>query len=140
MTLQVTRDIGQPAWRRDGPRFALVAWMIATIAVVATSVGATIVVSIVATVRASLGGERSAERLGEIAKEAIGSGALAWIVVIASQVALFACVWLACRVLQKPVRERLGPGHNESESGAGSRAAGCHHCAVRRGAGGGVAC
>ena len=108
MTPQVIESIDQPSWRRDGPRFALVAWIIATIALVATTVGAAMVVSIVATVRAALGGERSAERLGEIATEAIGAGALAWTVVIASQVVLFACAWLACRVLQKPVSERLG--------------------------------
>jgi hypothetical protein len=57
------------------------------------SIGASLVVSILTSMPAALGGERSAERLGEIAMEAIGSGALAWTVLIASQVALFACAW-----------------------------------------------
>ena len=95
-------------WRRDGPRFALVAWVIATVALAATAAGAAIVVSVVAAVRAALGGESSRDRLGEIAQEALRSDAFAWITVIATQVALLACAWLACRILRKPVHERLG--------------------------------
>jgi len=95
-------------WRRDGPRFALVAWVIATVALAATAAGAAIVVSVVAAVRAALGGESSRDRLGEIAQEALRSDAFAWITVIATQVALLACAWLACRILRRPVHERLG--------------------------------
>jgi membrane protease YdiL (CAAX protease family) len=108
MKLQVINDPDQPNWRCDGPRFAFVAWIIATIAVIAISVGAAIVVSLFATVRAALAGDQSGERLGEIAKEAIGSSSLAWTLLIASQVVLLACAWLACRVLRKPARARLG--------------------------------
>lgn len=105
---QVTKDPERPGWRQDGPRFALVGWVIATVAMVAAGAGAAILVSIVATVRAAVGGERSAERLGEIAEDVLGSKAFAWTAVILSQVVLLACVWLACRVLGKPARERLG--------------------------------
>lgn len=98
----------RPGWRHDGPRFALVAWVIATVATIATVTGAAIVVSVGAAVYAALGGERSGERLGEIAEEALGSGAFTWAALIASQVALLACAWLGCRVLGKPARERLG--------------------------------
>ena len=108
MKLQFINNPDQPNWRCDGPRFAFVAWIIATIATVAISVGAAIVVSLFATVRAALAGEQSGERLGEIAKEAIGSSSLAWTLLIASQVVLLACAWLACRVLRKPARARLG--------------------------------
>lgn len=95
-------------WRRDGPRFVLVAWVIATIALVAATAGAAIVASIVATVRATLGGERSGERLAEIAQESLGSPTFAWTTLIASQLAMLMCAWRACRVLGKPARERLG--------------------------------
>ncbi len=95
-------------WRRDGPRFVLVAWVIATFVLIAASAGAAIVVSLVATVSAALGGERSGDRLGEIAKGALESPAMAWTTVIASQVALLACAWLACRTLRKPAHQRLG--------------------------------
>jgi hypothetical protein len=98
----------RPGWRHDGPRFALVGWAIASVALVATAAGAAIIVSVVATVRAALGGERSGEGLGEVAQEALGSEAFAWTTVIASQSALLACAWLACRVLGKSARERLG--------------------------------
>jgi membrane protease YdiL (CAAX protease family) len=100
--------LDRPKWRNDGPRFALVAWLIATVAMLATVAGASLVVSVVAAGRAALGGERSGERLGEIAREALGSKALAWAAVIASQLAVLACAWLACRMLRKPARERLG--------------------------------
>lgn len=98
----------RPGWRRDGPRFALVAWLIASVAMVAAAAGAAALVSVAATVRAALGGERSAERLGEIAKAALDSEAMAWVSVIAPQLALLACAWLACRVLGKPAHPRLG--------------------------------
>jgi membrane protease YdiL (CAAX protease family) len=99
---------GRPGWRQDGPRFALVAWVIATVALMATTAGAGILVSVVAVVRAALGGERSDERLETIAREALGSQAFAWIAVIAPQVVLLACSWLACRALGKRAHERLG--------------------------------
>ncbi|MFN0241447.1 MAG: lysostaphin resistance A-like protein [Planctomycetota bacterium] len=98
----------QFGWRRDGPRFVLVAWVIATGVLAATAIGAAILVSLFATVRAALGGERSGERLGEIAQEALGGPAIAWTALIASQLALLACAWLACRILRKPAHERLG--------------------------------
>lgn len=95
-------------WRRDGPRFALVAWGIATVASVSAAAGAAILFSIVAAVRAGLGGERSAEQVSEIAKQALESDAFTWTSVIASQAALLVCAWLACRVLGKRAHERLG--------------------------------
>lgn len=55
-----------------------------------------------------LGGERSSAALREIAEESIGSPAFTCVVEIASQAALLACVWLACRLLRKPASERLG--------------------------------
>lgn len=97
-----------PGWRHDGPRFALVAWLIATVAMGTAAAGASIILTVVAAIRAALGGDRTGERLGEIARETTGSQALAWTAVIASQVTLLACAWLACRLLRKPAHERLG--------------------------------
>jgi membrane protease YdiL (CAAX protease family) len=98
----------RPGWRRDGPRFVIVAWVIATVAMVATTAGAAIVVTLVATVSAALRGEHSGGRLGKIAANALASPAMVWATVIASQIALLACAWIACRMLRKPVHERLG--------------------------------
>jgi CAAX protease family protein len=95
-------------WRHDGPRFALAAWLIATGVLAGTTIGVSIVVSLVAAVGAAIGGERSRDRLREISRDALGSEAFAWISVIASQVAVLACAWLACRVVRKPAYARLG--------------------------------
>jgi len=108
MSPHLNQDTGRPGWRRDGPRFALVAWVIATIAMATMTASAAIVVAAVATARATLGGERSGEQLGEIAKKAIESDAFSWIALIASQLTLLACAWLACRLLQKRAHDRLG--------------------------------
>ncbi len=86
-------------WRQDGPRFALVVWVIATVAMTAAVAGVAIVVSVFAALRAGLGGERSSERLGAITQEALESESFTWMTVIASQAALLACAWLACRLL-----------------------------------------
>jgi hypothetical protein len=67
MRVHGIHHLDRPGWRQDGPRFSLVAWVIASFALVATTAGAAIIVSLVATMRATLGGERSGERLGEIA-------------------------------------------------------------------------
>jgi membrane protease YdiL (CAAX protease family) len=98
----------RPGWRQDGPRFALFAWLLATVALVAAGAVAAVVISVIAAVRASAGGERSIERLGKVAEDALGSEALAWATVIVTQLALLACAALACRLLGKPARERLG--------------------------------
>jgi membrane protease YdiL (CAAX protease family) len=108
MKRQVIDDPGRPNWRRDGPRFALVTWLIATIAMVATSIGTALVVSLVAVGRAALDGEQSGERLGEIAQEALDSSSMYWTLVISSQIVLLTVALLACRVLRKPMGERLG--------------------------------
>jgi len=113
-TLDSSADLGppsapdRPGWRRDGPRFALVAWVIATVALVATATGAALLVSVVVAVRAAAGGARSGEELGEAAQVALDSKPMLWTLVIATQVAMLACARLACRVLGKPARERLG--------------------------------
>ncbi|MCA9284124.1 MAG: CPBP family intramembrane metalloprotease [Phycisphaerales bacterium] len=108
MGQRASQGPGQSGWRRDGPRFALVAWVIATLALTIAVTIALAAVATIATARAAIGGVRSGVQLEVIAKEAIGSGAAPWIMVIASQAVLLACAWLACRVLGKPARERLG--------------------------------
>ncbi|MBK7876211.1 MAG: CPBP family intramembrane metalloprotease [Planctomycetes bacterium] len=76
--------------------------MAATVAIAA------VVVSVATTVRGTIGGERSSDRLGELAQEALRSDAFTWITVIVSQATLLACALVACRWLGKPARERLG--------------------------------
>lgn len=98
----------QPGWRRDGPRFALVTWLLATLVMLAAVIGAAIAVAVTAALRASLGGERSTGALRAITEQAVESPALLWTALIATQLALFACAWLACRVLRQPARARLG--------------------------------
>lgn len=95
-------------WRRDGPRFALVTWFVATLALVLASAAAALLVTVAAVVPAAIAGERSSERFRDIAEGSIRTSASAWTTVIFSQLALLACAWLACRVLRKPARERLG--------------------------------
>ncbi len=106
--VHLMHDPDRLGWRHDGPRFVLVAWGIATVAMVAMAAVVGIIVSVVATVLAALGGEQSGEQLGEIAKQAIDSRAFFWTALVASQVTLFPCAWLACRALRKSARERLG--------------------------------
>ncbi len=95
-------------WRRDGPRFALVGWIIASIAMLGMAIVAAILFATSAAIHAALSGERSTERLQEIAQQALESDSFSWVLLIVSQVALLACAWIACIVLQKRSRERLG--------------------------------
>lgn len=106
-------------WRSDGPRFVLIAWLISVGVLVSAGIAAVVLVSVSETVRAVLAGEKSSEKLRRIAESATNSSAFAWASVIASQLALLACVWLAWRVLGRPARDRLGlagarftPAHN----------------------------
>ena len=106
-------------WRSDGPRFVLIAWLISIGMLVSASIAAAVLVSVSETVRAVIAGERSSESLRRIAESATNSSAFAWASVIASELALLACVWLAWRVLGRPARDRLGlagarltPAHN----------------------------
>lgn len=98
-------------WRSDGPRFVLLAWLISVAVMVSAGIAAAISVAGYHTVRAVLAGEKSQEKLRQIAEAAAGSSMLAVASVVASQLALLAFVWLAWRVLGKPDRERFGLGH-----------------------------
>lgn len=102
---------GTRGWRSDGPRFVLVAWLMSGAALVAAGIAAVVLVSVSETVRAVLAGEKPSEKLRRIAESATDSSAFAWVSVIASQIALLACVWLAWRLLGRPARERLGLAH-----------------------------
>ncbi len=104
----VPREPEPSGWRRDGPRFALVAWVIATVVVALSTAFAALFVTLTAVVGVVLAGERSRERFEAAASDAIASPAFSWSALIASQAALLACAWLACRALRKPARERLG--------------------------------
>jgi len=95
-------------WRRDGPRFALVVWLLATLLLVLATVGAALVVALVAALGAVLEGERSSAAIETSTEAALGSPAMTWAAVLASQLALLTSAWLACRVLRKPAGERLG--------------------------------
>jgi hypothetical protein len=97
----------------------LVAWLISVAILVSAGIAAVVLVSVSETVRAVLAGEKSSEKLRRIAESAPNSSAFAWASVIASQIALLACVWLAWRLLGRPARDRLGlagapltPAHN----------------------------
>lgn len=115
-TLPSSDEIAAPSatertgWRRDGPRFVLAAWLVATCAMVATVAIAAAILAVVTTVRTAVGGERSGDRLADVAQEALQSDVFTWITVLVSQSVLFASAFVACRVLGKPVRERLGLG------------------------------
>jgi len=99
----------EPAgWRRDGPRFALVAWFLATLLLVVATAGAALVVALAAALKAVLDGARSSTAIETSTADTLGSPAMTWAAVLASQLALLASAWLACRVLRTPARERLG--------------------------------
>ncbi|MEQ1892426.1 MAG: CPBP family intramembrane glutamic endopeptidase [Planctomycetota bacterium] len=98
----------EPAgWRRDGPRFALVAWLLATLLLVVATAGAALVVALGAALKAVLDGERASAAIESSTEAALGSPAMTWAAVLASQLALLTSAWLACRVLRKPAGERL---------------------------------
>jgi membrane protease YdiL (CAAX protease family) len=94
--------------RRDGPRFALVAWLLTTLAMLVVSTACAIVVAVVVAVRAVLAGERSTERITELTLAAVESPAFLWVSLVVSQLTLLVCAALACRWLRVPARERLG--------------------------------
>lgn len=94
-------------WRRDGPRFALVAWFLATLLLVVATAGAALVVALAAALAAVLGGARESAAIEASTEAALASPAMSWAAVLASQLALLASAWLACRVLRKPAGERL---------------------------------
>ena len=96
------------AHRRDGPRFALVAWLLATFAMLAASTACAIGVAVIIAVRAVLAGERSTERITEVTLAAVESPPFLWVSLVVAQLTLLACVGLACRWLRVPTRERLG--------------------------------
>lgn len=95
-------------WRQDGPRLVFVMCLIALGAVVVASIVAAIAVATGAAVRASIGGEQSAERIGAIAREAIHSPTMVWVSLVLTQASMLACAWLGCRLVRKPARVRLG--------------------------------
>lgn len=95
-------------WRDDGPRFVLVGWAVSMVVIALAAFAAYVCVAVAATVRSALDGERSREQFQQIAEAAVGSPANAWASVIASQLALLACLWLFWRLLGKPQRERFG--------------------------------
>lgn len=94
--------------RRDGPRFALVAWLLTTLAMLAASTACAIAVAVVVALREVLAGERSTERITEVTLAAVESPAFLWVSLVVSQLTLLACAGLACRWLRVPARERLG--------------------------------
>lgn len=95
-------------WLDDGPRFVLVAWGIATLAMTVISIGVLVGFSIFAVVGAALGGEKSSDRFAEVAKVSIGGPGATWTVLIVSQISLFACMYLACRLQRKSLWARTG--------------------------------
>ncbi len=101
-------DAPKRAWRSDGPRFVLIVWLISGVAVLFAGVLALIGGTIATTVRAALAGEKSSAELRRIAEAATNSSTFAWLSVIASQLALLACIWLAWRLLGKPKLDRFG--------------------------------
>lgn len=107
-SLSFSPDAPRRGWRSDGPRFVLIAWLISVAILVSAGIAAVVLVSVSATVRAVLAGEKSSEELRRIAESATNSSAFAWASVIASQIALLACVWLAWRLLGRPARDRFG--------------------------------
>lgn len=101
-------DAPKRAWRTDGPRFVLIVWLISWVAVLFAGVLALTGGTIATTVRAALAGEKSSAELRRIAEATTNSSEFAWLSVIASQLALLACIWLAWRLLGKPKLDRFG--------------------------------
>ena len=105
--------VGEPVrcgWLQDGPRFALILWGVSALAMAVIGAGVLVFVSIIAVIRAALGGERSSDRFAEVAQESINTQGASWTVVIVAQVTLLACVYFACRLQRKSIWARAGLG------------------------------